>query len=73
VEDEMAITIKNVSIGDVFATGKHTKAVVVDFHQKVSMMTGETLGHACIAKSLGLAENEFEVAFATVCRNRIKQ
>ncbi len=68
----MAVTINNVSIGDVFMTGKHTKAVVVDFHHKVSMVTSKTIGYDCIDKSLCLAENEFKVSFVTVLRNRVK-
>lgn len=66
------MTIKNVSIGDQFTQGKHQLFEVVDFIEKKSLVTGQVVGHICMAKSIrGLSTNTFEVPFATVARNRI--
>lgn len=65
------MTINNVSIGDVFSTGKHSQAKVVDFLEQRSMVTGIIIGYVCIAQGMGLATNQFPTPFATVCRNRI--
>lgn len=67
------MTIKGATIGDRFKTGKHTTAIVCDFVEKKSLTTGEVVGYLCIAKSEGLASNEFEVPFTTVLRNKIIQ
>ena len=67
-------TIKNVTIGDRFKTGKYTTAIVVDFYEIRSVTTGllvEPISYQCIAKSEGLATNLFETSFSTVVRNRI--
>ena len=66
------IVINNVKIGDVFKTGKHGKAVVVDFIQRFSMIHGQIEGYECIAKSLAVSTNAFAVPFSTVVRNRIE-
>ncbi len=64
-------TIKGVSIGDKFKNGKHLTAEVVDFYEKKSLVNGTVIGYECIAKSMGLATNLFEVPFTTVLRNKI--
>jgi hypothetical protein len=65
------MTIQGVSIGDVFANGKHLRAQVVDFNEVRSMLTGEVVGYQCIAQGLGLAKNRFVSTFAGAARNRI--
>lgn len=37
-------TLKNVSIGDRFNTGKNTTAKVIDFYEVKSLTTGEIIG-----------------------------
>ena len=67
------VMVKGVSIGDRFKTGKYTEAQVVDILECRSMaLNGEVVRHICIARANGLANNEFEVPFSTVVRNRIK-
>jgi hypothetical protein len=66
-----AMTINGVSIGDIFMNGKHLKAKVVDFLEQRSLVTGEIVGHVCIAEGLGLATNRFPTPFATVARNKV--
>lgn len=63
--------INNVTLGDVFKIGKHNKGIVVDFIEKRSLRTKNITGYICIAISVGLAKNEFEIPFSTVVRNRI--
>lgn len=63
--------INGVQIGDKFKTGKNIFAEVIDFLDCKSMKTGETVEYKCIAQSLGLASNKFEVPFSTVLRNKI--
>lgn len=65
------MTKNNVTIGDKFRTGKHTEAVVVDFHEVRSMISGEIVKYICIAQATGIATNKFDVPFATVVRNKI--
>ena len=65
------MTIKNVTIGDKFKKRKQ-ECKVVDILEQKSMVTGEVVGHVCIAKAItGLSTNRFEVPFATVVRNRV--
>lgn len=67
----METTIKGVKIGDVFMTGKHTKSKVIDFYAITSVTTGEIIGYQCIVQALGLANNIYDVPFATVVRNKV--
>lgn len=65
--------IRGVSIGDKFKNGTYKTAVVVDFYEVKSMLTGEVIRHECIAKGIDtLAKNEFHVPFNTVIRNKIE-
>ena len=65
------MTVKGVTIGDVFKTGKHTTATVVDFYEIKSVTTGEVMGHLCIVQGNTLSTNKYDVPFATVIKNRI--
>lgn len=67
------MTLHGVTIGDKFKTGKYSTAVVVDFLEKKSKVTGKVVGDICVAKAMGYAQNEFDVPFSTVVRNKIKQ
>lgn len=62
---------QGMKIGDVFSTGKHLRAKVVDFVEKRSLTTGEVLGHIVIAQGLGMATNRFETIRTSVMRNLI--
>lgn len=65
--------INGVSIGDVFATGKHTQAKVVDFLEQRSLVTGKIVGYVCIAQGISLADNRFPTSFASVLRNKVSK
>lgn len=67
------MTIRNVTIGDKFKpNNKHLIAEVVDFVETKSLVRNEVTGHICMAKLVnGIATNSFEVAFATVIRNKV--
>lgn len=66
------MTIRNVTIGDRFKTGKNIVSEVVDFYEKKSMVTGEVIGHICIAKGVNtFSTNTFDVPFSTVLINKI--
>lgn len=63
--------IHGVEIGDKFRWGKHLMAEVVDILECRSSVNGEILRHICIARPLnGLANNNFDVPFSTVVRNK---
>ena len=65
------MTIKNVTIGDKFKNRKQ-ECEVVDFLEQRSVATGDVVGYQCIAKQItGIAQNRFEVPFATVVRNKV--
>lgn len=66
------MTIRNVTIGDKFRTGKHTVSEVVDFVEKKSLTTGQVVGHLCIVRGVDtFSTNTYEVPFTTVLRNRL--
>lgn len=68
------LTIKGVTIGDTFKIGKHQLYRVVDFLEKRILVTGEVVGHMCIAKGIRtLSTNSFEVPFTSVLRNKVAQ
>jgi uncharacterized surface anchored protein len=65
-------TMRNVTIGDKFKNGKHIICEVVDFYEIRSVKTGQIVDYQCIAKGINtFSTNSFEIAFATVGRNRI--
>jgi hypothetical protein len=68
-------TLRGIAIGDEFMHGKYIMCKVVDFHEVKSICTGETVNYLCIAKQIsgGLANNVFEVPFATVKRYLLTQ
>lgn len=66
------MTIRNVTIGDKFRSGKHLICEVVDFYEVKSMVNGNVVDCICVVKGINsLAKNEFTVPFSTVTRNRI--
>lgn len=66
------MTIRNVTIGDKFKTGKNIVSEVVDFLEQKSIVSGEIIGYVCIAKGVDtFSVNTFEVPFTTVLRNKI--
>ena len=66
------VRMRGVTVGDVFATGKHTRAQLVDILEQRSLVTGEVVDYVCIGKGLGLAQNRFATNFVSVARNRIE-
>ena len=72
IKEESEVQYHGVKIGDKFRQGKNLTAVVVDFYDVISVTSGELIKNICVAKLVdGLANNTFEVPFATVMRNKI--
>lgn len=65
----------NVKIGDEFQYSKHHKAVVVDIIKHWSTADNDWTGRVTYMAKLidGLATNTFDVAKATIVRNRLKK
>lgn len=70
------MTIKGVTIGDKFINTSDIKSkrvsTVVDFSEKKSMLTGETIQILCIAEKEFMGQKlRFEVVPTTVLRSKI--
>ena len=68
---QINMTIRNVKIGQNFYKG-NVICTVVDFIEEKSMVTGQVTGIKCMARANSVSTNVYEIPFATVVRNKIK-